>query len=94
MRMSYSFTATQRDCRKIASSARKEIDGILFESRPRKGYSGNWELLHGKGVVIRRKRVGQPWQVYLKGSLVGNNQLTNLAECLRANAWVIKKGLM
>lgn len=83
---------TQRDCRKIATAARKEIDGIWFESKPRKGFLGQWVLLHGKGVSIRRKRLAEPWKLYLNNVHIGTD-FFDLNEMLRSNMWAIKKGL-
>lgn len=83
--------ATQRDCRKHNSSARKEIHGIMFESKPRKGWHGNWTTVNGR-AVLRQKKMGDPWQVWLDGNHVGLN-LHNFAEAVRSNEWAIRKGL-
>lgn len=78
------------------TTARKEIQGVLFESRPRKGYRGQWVLVHGKGVSLRSKNSkhhGQePWQLFLNGAHVGTD-MHNLTEMIRSNMWIIKKGL-
>lgn len=82
----------QRDCRKHNSSARKEIHGIMFQSRPRRGFTGNWTTDNGR-VVIRKKHMRDPWSVYLDEEAIGNNEMRNFADCVHANEWAIKRGL-
>lgn len=87
---------TQRDCRKHNSNARREIEGVLFESRPRKGFRGQWVLVHGKGVSIRQKTQAHhgkdPWRLFINGQHVGTD-MHNLQEMIRSNMWAIRKGL-
>lgn len=82
----------QRDCRKHNSSARKEVHGVLFESRPRKGFEGQWVLVHGSDVSIRRKRMAEPWKLYLRNVHIGTD-FFDLNEMFRSNMWAIEKGL-
>lgn len=81
---------TQRDCRKHNSSARKEIHGIMFQSVPKSNLVGNWITDNGRVAISKKKKDGSPWKVYVDGQLVGNDQLTNLIECIHANEYFIR----
>lgn len=75
---------------------RKTFDGIVLGSLPRKGYEGYWQSLNGR-VSVRKKITGRrhhtPWSVYIDGKPVGNNQLSNLKECVAANDWAIRRAM-
>lgn len=77
--------------RKENSARRQEFSGIMFESRPLKGYNACWSTLNGRAVLTRREQRDN-WQLKLDGHRVGT-PMRLLADAVSSNEWAIRKGL-
>lgn len=82
-----------RDTRKDNTARRQEINGVMFQAcPPPKGYQSAWKSDNGR-IKLRQVKPRAPWTLSVDGEDVGNDELTNMAECVRSNDYLIRRAL-